>query len=125
MTTSWPNQQRGVSMWGWLIILILVIFFGILTVKVMPVYVGYFKVGTTVEQLMNETQMPSMSRHEVKTSLRKRFDISRITAIDSKDLSVSKSSNQIKIKLDYTVKKHLFFNISVLMHFKKTYTKQY
>src|SRR5262245_3212977 len=87
------TQQRGVTMIGWIFLLIpmaIVVYGGI---RLAPKYLAYYKLVTamkeTASQLKSdETLTPTL----IRGSLEKRFDTGYVE-IDPKDIDISKNEN--------------------------------
>ena len=118
-----PQRQRGMTWLGWLVVLFVVGVFGICTVKMVPAYSDYGTIKATINDLMSDSRINLMSVAEVEDSLSKRFDINGVTGIKVSDLAITKADGELQIGLDYNVEEHLFYNVSVVMHFKHTFTK--
>ena len=54
MTTD--RRQRGVSMIGGLLMLIVVCFVALMVIRIVPIYVSYFTVKSTLEALLLQSQ---------------------------------------------------------------------
>ena len=69
------HQQKGVTAIGWLIILALIGFFVMLTLKMLPSYLEYFKVVSTLESLEKEPGFSSPA--EIKKMAEKSTVVTR------------------------------------------------
>ncbi len=129
MTTKQPiyqpsasrHQQKGASMLGWLILGALVIFFGILVVKMAPAYLDYGTITTSIEEVLHDSRINVMSVGDIEERISKHLNINNVETINADQLDITKNGGQIRVVLDYNVKKHLFYNVSVVMHFEHTY----
>ena len=120
---SFPSRQRGLSWLGWLIVLFVVGVFGIVAVAMVPAYMDYNTVRATINELMIDSRTNLMSPAEIEDNLSRRFDINNVTSISVDDLAISKGGGELNIGVNYDVEKHLFYNVSVVMHFEHTFTK--
>lgn len=120
---SFPSRQRGLTWLGWLVVLFVVVVFGTMAVAMIPAYSDYSTIRATIDDLMSDSRTGLMSEVEIEDSLGKRFDINNVTSIRVSDLAISKSGGQLSIGVNYDVEKHLFYNVSVVMHFEHTFTK--
>lgn len=118
-----PSQQRGLTMLGWLIMLFVVGVFSIVAIKMIPVYSDYGTIKATINELVEDSHTNLMSTDEIQDSLAKRFDINAVSGLKASDLTIVKTDGELKIGLDYKVEKHLFYNVSVVMHFQHTFDK--
>jgi hypothetical protein len=117
------HHQRGASFLGWMIILLVIIVFSDLGIAMVPTYMDYNTVRGTINDVVTDAGTNLLSPDEIKALLKKRFYVSNLDTIDPDSLDITKNNGELKIVLDYQVKKHLFYNVSLLMHFNHTFKK--
>jgi hypothetical protein len=111
------QQQKGVTTIGWLIILGLIGFFVLLTLRMGPSYMEYYKISSTLESMASETGFGSP--HEIRRMAENRFDISYVTTITHKDLKIKPYGQQFLVRAEYESRVHLFANVYAVMTFDK------
>ena len=114
------NKQKGITMWGMLMIALIVAFFALLIIKLVPTYLMDMKVKSALEGVSRLSQQSNMSNAAIKTALYKRFSIDNIseTEIDLKqDVTFAKKGRNRIIKINYEVVTPMFGNLSVLVQF--------
>jgi len=111
------QQQKGVTTIGWLIILGLIGFFVLLTLRMGPSYMEYYKISSTLESMASETGFGSPQ--EIRRMAENRFDISYVTTITHKDLKIKPYGQQFKVTAKYESRVHLFANVYAVMAFDK------
>jgi hypothetical protein len=114
------HRQRGVTAIGWLIILGLIAFFSLIAIKLLPIYSEYFSVSTSLESVGSLGNLSEKQGHEIRELVFNRFYINGVTSIGRKDIIVQKRSRNVEISVDYEVRKNLFANIDIVVHFKKS-----
>lgn len=113
------NRQRGMTMWSLMFVLVVLGFVVYMGILLFPPYMADFKVKSTLDNLAKQSDIGSMSRDDIITSLDKRFDIDNITHIDlKKELRVEKRGPNRLIMLDYEAEAPVFGNLSVVLKFK-------
>ena len=110
------RQQKGVTAIGWLIILGLIGFFVLLTLKMLPSYLEYFKVASSLDSLEKETLSTPA---EIRKLLERRFEISYVESIKPKDVSIKSAGAAWNVIAKYDSRVHLFANVDVVMSFNK------
>ena len=110
------KRQTGVTAIGWVIVLALIGFFVFLTLKMLPTYLDYFKVVSSLESLEKESLS---SPGEIRKLIEKRFDIDYVTSITAQQVKITKQSDGFNVAARYDSRVHLFANIDVLMSFDK------
>ena len=68
------KRQNGMTAIGWLIVLALIGFFVLLTLRMLPSYLEYYKVVSTLDSLKKEGTMSSPA--EIRRLIDRRFNIS-------------------------------------------------
>jgi len=111
------RQQKGVTTVGWLIILALIGFFVLLTLRMVPSYMEYYKIASTLETMAKESGFDSP--RQIRLMAEKRFDISYVTSITQKDLKIKPFGQQYLVRAKYESRVHLFANVYVVMAFDK------
>lgn len=111
------TRQKGMTGIGWLIVLGLIGFFVLLALKMVPVYLEYYKVVSTLESLAKESGYESP--REIRDLLERRFDISYVNTITHKDVIIKSAGKHFNVRAKYDAREHLFGNVSVLMSFDK------
>ncbi len=76
------QQQKGVTTIGWLIILALIGFFVLLTLRMAPEYMEYYKVVSTLDTMEKESGFSTPQ--EIRRMAENRFEISYVTVITNK-----------------------------------------
>ena len=64
-------RQSGVTMWGMLVIALLVVFFALLLFMLIPPYLDDLKVKTALDSVERQAQGSAMSNPEIMEALRK------------------------------------------------------
>ena len=115
------RRQRGVTMIGWVFLLIpmaLTIYAGI---RIGPVCLNYWKVvqamKTTAEEFKNDD---TISVTEIRNALNKRFDIGYIESPTAEEIAVTKGENGWEMSTDYEGVAPLFADAAIVIAFKKT-----
>lgn len=114
------NRQKGMTGIGWLIVLALIGFFVLLALKMVPAYLEYYKVVSALESLEEETGWTDVSPQAIRRLLERRFDISYVTAITPRQVSVKPIGAYYNVSARYDANEHLFANVYVVMKFQKT-----
>jgi hypothetical protein len=111
------KRQNGMTAIGWLIVLALIGFFVLLTLRMLPSYLEYYKVVATLDSLEKEPGLATPA--DIKRLLERRFDISYVETIQPKDVGIKAVGPNFKVIADYESRKHIFANVDVVMSFKK------
>jgi hypothetical protein len=115
------RKQRGVTMIGWIFLLVpmAVVLYG--AIRVGPEYLNYYKVVTAMKE--TATQLKSdetLSPATIRNALEKRFDTGYIDSPLAKDIGVTKEDSGWTMTADYEKTVPMFGNLYLLMAFNKS-----
>jgi hypothetical protein len=111
------QRQKGMTAIGWLIVLGLIGFFTLLTLKMSPSYMEYYKISSSLESLEKESGIESPA--DIRRLLNRRFNISYVETIDEDDVKITSVGPLFRITAKYDSRVHLFGNVYVVMAFYK------
>lgn len=114
------HHQKGMTAIGWLLVLGLIAFFTLITLRLVPLYLEYGKVASVIESLQNEPGVTNMSRTEIVTLVSRRFDVNDVRNVDPKIIKVSKDKGLLTVGINYERRQHLVGNVDVVATFDKT-----
>ena len=111
------KRQNGLTAIGWLIVLALIGFFVLLTLRMLPSYLEYYKVVSSLDSLEKEPGLETPA--EIRKLLERRFNISYVESIEAKDVVIKAVGSNFRVIADYESRKHIFANVDVIMSFYK------
>ena len=111
------TRQKGMTAIGWLIVLALIGFFVLLTLRMVPAYLEYQKVASSLSSIEKESGFSSPG--EIRRLLERRFDINYVTAITVQDVVIKPSGNGFSVTASYEASEHIVGNVYVVMDFEK------
>jgi hypothetical protein len=114
------KHQRGMTAIGWLIVLIMIGFFVLLALRMVPAYLDYYKVVSTLEALEKESGFSNP--REIRKLLERRFDVSFVDAITPADVAIKPVGNTYTVTAAYEKTEHIAGNVYVVMDFEKQVT---
>jgi hypothetical protein len=114
------NRQKGMTGLGWLTVLGLIAFFALLTLRMLPSYLEYYKVSAALEKLPEESGMAEVNPVAIRKALERQFDIGYVKVIRPSEVSVKPSGANYNVRAEYDDRVHLFANVDVVMSFDKT-----
>ncbi len=112
-----PVQQRGISFGGFIFGAFLLVFFGIIALKLIPAYMQAAEIKNIFIAMAHDPDLQKATPHDVKVSFEKRAVIDNITAIKAGDIEISSDNGKPVLSASYPVKIPLGGNISLLIEF--------
>jgi len=118
------KQQRGISGWGVLMMLIILGFAGLIGLKLFPIYAESFKIDAAIKGITTDPEVATQSKRDLYRSLIKRFySIDDITSIPEGKIKnyvkITKKQGKVMIDVKYRRETNLFQNISIAVDFVK------
>ena len=113
------RHQRGMTAIGWLLVLGLIAFFTLITLRLVPIYLEYSKVASVFESLTNEPGIGAKPRSAVISIVTKRFDINDVRRVSPRLLKISKDKGVTRISIKYERREHLISNLDIVASFNK------
>jgi hypothetical protein len=115
------SKQRGVTLIGWIFLLVpiaIVVYAGI---RLSPVYLNYMKVSRSMNQLVSEMHSGDTTNASViKTSLEKHLDVESVDYPELKDFQIRRDGSVWIVQTTYDETAPLFSNIALVVSFDKT-----
>jgi len=115
-------KQRGITLAGFLGFGFLIAVFGLLLMRVAPVYIQHYTVIQSAKALRSLPAQqllgaPAVVRMQLKDKLTSQLHINGIDHVKSKNIQVKPIKNAYRISIVYDVKVPLVSNIELLFHF--------
>lgn len=116
MKTSF-KRQRGLTFISLIFVLGIAGFFVLLILKVGPIYLDHSKVLSALAAVEEAPDAATLSEHDIREMLRKRFDLNYVSDVEAGDIKIYKSGYYLKVEIEYEVVKKIMGNLSVLVEF--------
>ncbi len=119
---SGNSKQRGMTVIGLLLVLIAIGFVAVVAMKVVPMYIQYFSIKSTIESILKEPQVAQMSAQEIQNGIQRRFDIGYVNNITARDLKIRNDRSGRVLDLVYQDERELFYGLFVVLKVNETIT---
>lgn len=116
-TLTIKRGQSGMTYMGMLILLIVIAFFAVVAIKVVPLYMANFKVKSVLNSLKDEREIASMPPAEIEKRVMSRLDINDVD-IKRENLKIVRTPNKTVVTLNYDARVHLFANLDIVASFQ-------
>lgn len=111
------NKQRGVTLTGLLLVLVVLGMVALMGIKLFDPYTQYFGIKKAFKALVLNPELKSGNPRDVQGAFQKYAVIDNLTAIKGDDIEISRDDGKLVISATYSVKVPLFYNISLMIDF--------
>lgn len=115
------QNQRGMTLIGWIVVLALIGFFATLTMRLLPMYQEYYGVLQIMDSMETEIKNNNLTKQQVTSLLNKRFNTGYISSVKNENIELSRGKSGAyvtKIVIDYEVRKPFIAHIDLIGHFR-------
>lgn len=113
------NRQRGMTVTGWLLVLLMIGIIATLGIKIGPVYLQNYTVQSVLKSLKDEPLITQKTAAMIKEMIMRRLDINGIYSLSKKNIEVKKTPGVMVVSIDYKVQKRIIGNLEALMTFSE------
>ena len=112
------RNQRGLTLGGMLITVVIVLFFAYAGMRVVPMYLEYHALTSALSQLENDPGARNMSAAKIKNAIQNSLWASYASDnIKKENIHISKKSNGVQVRVKYEVRKPFMANIDLVGSF--------
>lgn len=117
------KKQRGLTLIGFIFILIIAAFFALMAMRLVPSYIEYFGVVKSMKSLAAEPNSANKSMADIRGELNFKASFQYVddsTLSGRQAVRVDRTNGKSNLVVDYNKKVPFLYNISFLLHFSKT-----
>lgn len=118
------RKMKGLTFIGMLLVMTVVIVFGLLLMRIIPVYIQHYEIVHSLKSLnsLPKDQFendPTSSAIVLKRMLQKQFEVNSINDINDENISIiPQNENTVKVTIKYQAVRPFISNISLLFNFE-------
>jgi len=113
------GSQQGISTAGWLIVIAI---FGLLVVtffKIFPFYYDNFRLKSSLEGVVQDTELDPKSKRAIWESLQKRLFINEVRSIKRENVSMQRKDGVTTVTVTYEVRDNYIGNLFIGARFSE------
>lgn len=114
------NKTRGITMIGFLIMVIVLGFFAYMVMRLMPMYVEYFGVVKSMEQLNEDPAAAQKSLYELKRDLSLKFSVQYVDDLPPGSITLRHEKGRAILNIHYERRVSFFYNVDMVATFDKS-----
>jgi Tfp pilus assembly protein PilE len=110
------NAERGVSLSGLIVVLVVLGAIALVVIKVVPAYIEYHAIKNAIVKARAE----GGTVREIQQSFDKNAEINNVDAIHGRDLMITRDGSQTQVGFEYEKRIPLAGNVSLVIDFAGT-----
>lgn len=116
------RKQKGMTLMSFIIVLAVMGFFGLITMKLFPMYSEYNNLKGVMKELAAQPNSASLTPAQVQADLSRRFNIAYVESVNLKeDVKIIRGAGRTsQLNIAYEVRRPMFGNIDVVGKFDHT-----
>ena len=115
------RKSKGLTLIGFLIVLVVVLFFAYAGMRVIPMYLEYQALISAMDKLKNDPMAKSMPPSKIKDSIQRSLWVSYASNnIKNENIRISKKTDGVNVQVAYEVRKDFLGNIDIVGSFDRT-----
>ena len=114
------KAQGGITMLGFLMVLMIIGCFAFIVMRLFPVYSEYYSVVTAMKGVQAEPGVSSWTVEKIKDSLDRKMYISYVTSVKPQNVRVIRQGGGNQLNVKYEVRGPLLYNLEYIASFDKT-----
>ncbi len=111
------RNEKGVTLIGFLIMAVFVGLFALAAIKLIPVYLEYGKVQSTLSKVKTELDGKNPTVTDINKSIERRFDIEDVRRISWKEVKIAREPRSYKVQATYEARVYYIGNLYLLADF--------
>lgn len=114
------RTQRGITLMGFLMVLVVVGFFALIAIKIFPMYSEYYNMRGAVDELAAQPNAANMTASQIYDDLERRFDIAYVSSVKREHIKLVRAGRGVQLSIDYEVRQPMMGNLDVIGRFEHT-----
>lgn len=119
------RKQSGITIWGMMLIVLVLGVFTLVGTKLFPIYMNYFSVKQSLESMEGAIKQGATSKSEITKLLLRRLEVNQVDDMlreysllpKGEPVSVKKKGNAIEVRIHYAVRRPIVSNIDAIVTF--------
>ena len=115
------RKAKGLTLIGFLIVLVMVLFFAYAGMRVVPMYLEYHALGSALSKLEKDPAAKNMTPQKIKQSIQSSLWASYASNnIKPEHIRISKKSGGVNVRVAYEIREEFLGNIDIIGSFDKS-----
>ena len=116
-TPTLQHAQRGLTMFGFLFVAIVLVTIAMLAMKLVPAYIEFFSVKKILATMGQETDLKSLSNADIRNDFSRRAGVGYVTVVKPEDIAIDRRGGAPVVSVEYAFRTKLVGNVSLVVDF--------
>jgi hypothetical protein len=112
-----PRRQGGITLLGFLIAAAFIGLFVLAGIKLVPVYLEFAKIQSTLTSVRDEEQGQRPTIEQIRSAIERRFDIEDVRVISAKDVKITRVEGGYELRATYDGRTRYLGNLYLVAEF--------
>lgn len=112
------RRQKGITLTGMILVLIVVVLVLLMGFKIVPVYVEYFAIEKQFKAMSVDPKLRNPTRGQIASAWAARSQVDNLSSISPDQIESTREGDETVYTGEYSVKVPLFKNIAACFDFK-------
>lgn len=117
------RSQKGITLSGFLVLAVILIFASLLLFKMLPPYMEFLSIQSNLKAIANDPEGRQGVRRVVEDLFDRRSAIDNISSVKANEMLISKDGDTVVLSFSYQKCVPIVFNVSACMDFYPTSSK--
>ncbi|HEY4092457.1 MAG TPA: DUF4845 domain-containing protein [Luteibacter sp.] len=114
------SRQSGITLVSFIIVLMVLGFFGLMAMKLVPSYIEYMGVVKAMNQMANEPGNDDIADARRHLAFKMSFQYVDDSTIKPQDITINRTAGLPTLRVAYDKRVPFIYNIDFLLHFDKS-----
>lgn len=118
---KFARSQKGLSMFGWLVVLCVVGFLASVLLKIFPHYMDFYSLQKIITSAETESAQQIRSPNDFYAHINRGAEVNNLDLDLREMLDVRMENNEFYVHLNYEKREPLIENLDLVVHFDREY----
>jgi len=114
------HKQRGMTLISWILVLGVAFLFGVAALRLVPVYLEYLKISSSLNTVQGEFTGQTPSVTDVRKALARQFDVNDVHIIKKDDVKIDRQGGAYVMRATYDHRTPFVANVGFIVSFDKS-----
>ena len=114
------HKQRGMTLISWILVLGVAFLFGVAALRLVPVYLEYLKISSSLNTVQGEFTGQTPSVTDVRKALARQFDVNDVHIIKKDDVKIERQGGAFVMRAQYDHRTPFIANVGFIVAFDKS-----